>query len=137
MSRFANSIAAGLAAARRMDGEAMVYASYESGRVNVNASPARTLLEAEDTSRGITTRSRVQDFLIAVEELTAAGGRFEPDDGDKIERTVDNLVLEYEVMPPSDHEPSWRYSDDARSEVRVHTKLTDTRAAEPPPEVSP
>lgn len=133
MSAFSASIAAALAAARRVDGELVVYVSFEHGRVEASASPARTVVEAADASAGVTVRSRVSDFLLASSDLVDAEGEFfDPEDGDTVERTVTHAdgrreLHVHEVMPPSAVEASWRFTDDQCSEIRLHTRLVDRR----------
>lgn len=62
-----------------------------------------------------------RDYLIAVSELAAAGIG-EPAEGDRIVETVGGAQLVFEAVVPMNGEPAWRYSDQTRTIVRVHTK---------------
>lgn len=66
---------------------------------------------------------RMRDYVISAAALTAAGFG-EPEDGDEIDETVGSTVYTFEAMGPGNGEPSWRWSDPDRQQVRVHTKQT-------------
>lgn len=63
-----------------------------------------------------------RDFLISVSGLVVGDSAITPRDGDKIVEVVDGVTRTYEVGPPFDGEPSWRYSDPHRQRYRIHTK---------------
>lgn len=58
-----------------------------------------------------------RDYMIPVADL----GGYEPRKGDKIEETVDGVVLKWDVLP-ANGEPAARHSDHERTVWRVHTK---------------
>lgn len=64
---------------------------------------------------------RSNDFMINADRLTL-GGRFEPEEGDSIEVTINGTVRTYEVMRPISTEPCFRYSNAGETRVRIHTK---------------
>ena len=99
--------------------------TYHRGgeQVTVNATVGETRWDVEKEHGVETWQSR--DFLIRAEDLVLAGGPAEPAAGDRIKETIDGQVLVFEVMAPGD-EPPWRYSDQWRKTLRVHTKLVDT-----------
>jgi len=70
-----------------------------------------------------TVQSR--DFLIFTADLILDGSIVSPARGDQIRETVGDATFVYEVMAPG-QEPPWRYSDDFRKTLRVHTKHVDT-----------
>lgn len=78
---------------------------------------------------GVRERWESRDFLILASLLVINGEPIEPRRGDRITETVldDTDIpvhqLIHEVLPPSEQEPCWRWSDAHRLRVRVHTKL--------------
>lgn len=99
--------------------------TYHRGEdsVELNATVGMTQFEVEREHGIETWESR--DFLIRTEDLVLAGELVEPAAGDRIRETVVDRVQVYEVMAPGDESP-WRYSDQWRRTLRVHTKLVDT-----------
>lgn len=63
-----------------------------------------------------------RDFLISVERLKLGGSAIVPRDGDRVVEIVDGVARTYEVQPPFDGEPSWRYADPHRKRYRIHAK---------------
>ena len=59
------------------------------------------------------------DLLLPIALITAVG---EPQEGDRIVRTVNGDALTLEVMRPGTGEPAWRYSDSSRTLFRLHLK---------------
>lgn len=62
-----------------------------------------------------------RDYLFAAADLRLGGGVATPKKGDRITERVDGQDLVYEISAPAD-EPVWRYSDQSRRIIRVHTK---------------
>lgn len=58
-----------------------------------------------------------RDYLIMVADYPHA----EPDEGDRINETIEGLPLSFRLMAPN-NEPPWRYSDAQRTTYRVHCK---------------
>lgn len=65
-----------------------------------------------------------RDFLIETAALILDGQLVLPERGDVITETMGGRTYTYELLDLGD-EPSWRYSDEYRLQLRVHTKLTD------------
>lgn len=82
--------------------------SATAGTVGATLAPRR-----EDAER---------DYLIPVAALvTAAGDPFLPRRGDRLTEAINGAACVFEVTA-RDGEPPWRFSDLARTRVRVHTK---------------
>lgn len=64
-----------------------------------------------------------QDWIVPAADLRIAGELEEPARHDRIYETSGGVTREYEVLPPSDGEPPWRWSDPYRTLLRIHTKL--------------
>lgn len=105
---------------RRYAAQTVVYRRASSS-TTLRASPARTVFEV-DTSDGLRTNLRINDYLINVTDLVLDGIPTEPAPGDQI---IDGDLSRgeiFEVMSPSESEPAWRYSDNYRRVYRIHTK---------------
>ena len=62
-----------------------------------------------------------RDYLIAVADLQAAN-LFPPQRGDRLAEAVNGEPVIFELVAPFNDEPPWRYSDQTRQVVRLHTK---------------
>ncbi len=92
--------------------------------VDVEASIGTTRFDVDTEGVGVqTVQSR--DFLIFTADLVLGGSIVPPARGDQIRETVGDETFVYEVMAPG-QEPPWRYSDDFRKTLRIHTKHVDT-----------
>jgi hypothetical protein len=60
-----------------------------------------------------------RDYLLAAADLVLGGSVVQPAPGDRIEDALDGRA--YEVLAPRG-EPVWRYSDNRRTTLRIHTK---------------
>ena len=69
-----------------------------------------------------------RDFLIRTADLILGGSQTLPQAGDRVRETVESQVFVYEVMGPGG-EPPYRYSDQYRKTLRIHTKHIDTEVA--------
>jgi len=111
---------------------------------SVPATIGKTTFE-EENGYGILTRIESRDYLIRAVDLVLAGfGGFSPEEiaaltaseleellasepakperGDLIRETVGEKTLSYELLPLG-NQPSWRWSDQFRNTMRIHTKL--------------
>lgn len=115
------AIGAALRATSRLQGGAIVY-RRAGKQVSLTSCFGKTLFDVQDKN-GIVTAWESADFLVAAENLVLNGVKFEPQRGDRIERTVESRQLEYEVMGPAAGHEAFRYSDPQRLVLRIHTKL--------------
>jgi len=94
--------------------------------VTVAAMIGRTVFDV-GREYGITERVESRDYIITAASLVVGGDTILPSPGDTIRETVGSTVHVYEVMAPGS-EPCWRYSDNYRIALRVHTKSIGTEA---------
>ncbi len=73
-------------------------------------------------------RFESRDYLVTAAELVLQGNLILPSRGDTIRETDGGKTYEYEVMAPGG-EPDWRWSDDYRQTLRIHTKRIGTGEA--------
>lgn len=101
--------------------------TYRRGRVSLsfNATRGQSTFTDQDDMGIVTVVT--SDFLFPVsllQTLDATASLVEPKAGDVIEVSGQGL---YEVLG-NDNEPPFRYSDPARTQLRVHTKQISTNA---------
>lgn len=89
--------------------------------VTVSATVGRTLLKLQDGLGGVRMEWTDRDFLIAATDLVMNGIPVLPERGDQIRETQGSRTFVYEVMAPG-QEPPWRWSDEFRVLLRIHTK---------------
>lgn len=89
--------------------------------VTVSATPGRTPLEV-DNGDGTSLRFESRDYLIEAADYAFAGTVTEPAEGDLILETISGVTRTYAVLPIPG-ESCWRYCDQNRVLIRVHTKL--------------
>lgn len=118
MASFRQTIANALAANRTLTGVAVTYQRGESS-VSLTATRGRTEFETDDGA-GMPLSYESADWLVSAADLVIGGERIEPRQGDKV--TDGGKV--YEVLAPRG-EPVWRWRDGGRSQMRIHSKLTD------------
>ena len=88
--------------------------------VTVTASVGSSLLRIATGEAGEYQTIRTdRDYLFAAADLVLGGFISEPMKGDRIEDATDGRA--YEVFAPRG-EPPWRYSDNRRLRLRVHTQ---------------
>lgn len=63
-----------------------------------------------------------RDYLIEAADLILNSATVEPVKGDRITEVVNGATMVFEAMIPSTGEPCWRYSDPARTILRIHCK---------------
>lgn len=101
----------------------VVYVRGEDS-VSIAATFGRVAYRVEG-NYGILERHEVRDYLVLAADLVLDGAEVLPQPGDRIRETVGDTVHVYEVMPIGG-EPCWRYSDDFRQTLRIHSKHVDT-----------
>ncbi len=89
--------------------------------VNVQATIGKTEFEIDDGS-GVLQRVESRDYLIPTADLRLGGVQTLPVVGDRIRETQGSRTFVYEVLAPG-KEPHYRYSDEFRRLLRIHTKL--------------
>jgi hypothetical protein len=67
-----------------------------------------------------------RDYIVRTADITFGGQVMLPVRGDQIEETDGGVTYSYEVMAPAGQTP-WRYADDFRRELRIHTKHVKTK----------
>jgi len=106
-----------------------IQAEYRRGAeaISVPATVGRTVFQVS-REYGLFERHESRDYLVSAEHLVLAGSAALPQRGDVIRETDGARTYEYEVMAPGS-EPCWRWSDDYRRTLRIHTKLIGTEDA--------
>ena len=94
--------------------------------VEVHATIGKTVFEVDDAFEVI-ERVESRDFLLPAAELVLDGKQVLPERGDRIRETQDDKVYVYEVLAPG-RAPHWKFSDDYRRTLRIHTKHVATEA---------
>ena len=105
--------------ARRLKSHASTAVVYERGAQSVSLSAtmgSRRVLS--DMNSGVVVETIVRDFILTSADLILGGSVTTPTEGDKI--TYDGET--FEVLPPNEVEKSWRYFDNFKKLIRVHTK---------------
>ena len=116
-----------------LDGQRKTHLSrpvvYERGEesVEVQATIGRTVFEAAD-AYGVVERTESRDFLVLAADLVLGGEAVLPERGDRIREAQGQKTYVYEVLAPG-KEPPWRWSDDYRQTLRIHTKHVATETA--------
>jgi len=109
--------------------------------VQLTVVPAFTRTEDQDDA-GVITEVQIPDFLIRGSDLILDGVPATPKPGDQIvieQPAPDGRVFTYEVMAPlatsgtgsGGAEAAWRWSDQDKTYLRVHTKLVNQQAPAP------
>lgn len=93
----------------------------EGQTVDINASIGRTVFRDEN-GYGTVTNSVSRDYLVQADVLVLDGLLITPAPGDQVLETFGERVLIHEVMSPTIDDPAWRYSDEHRHTLRIHTK---------------
>ena len=96
--------------------------------VTLNATIGRTEFEVNDQYGGL-IRSQARDFIVRTEDLVLGGEPTLPQRGDRIIETIDGRTYTHEVM--SVMGDLWKYGDEHRHSLRIHTRHIDTEPASP------
>ena len=116
----------------KMQAHAASTVSYYRGAqsVSVSATVGRPAFEV-DGGDGGKLSYEVRDYLIPAADLILGGTVTEPKVGDQVRHTIGETTFVYEVLEPmtlssggvGQLEPHFRYSDEFRKLLRIHTKL--------------
>lgn len=90
--------------------------------VSVLATVGRTVFDVE-REFGVVESVESRDFLVLATTLVLGGNLVTPQPGDRILETMGASVFTYEVSHPIGSETPWRFSDQNRETIRIHTKL--------------
>ena len=109
----------------RQEGANVVYRrrAQPQNPITVLATQGNSTYESEEAGP-VMREFRTKDFLIDADllDLDNGAGRFEPEEGDRIEITMNGATHIYEAMRPISTEPCFRYSNAGETRVRIHTK---------------
>jgi hypothetical protein len=112
--------------AARLKSKASVTITYQrvSGETQIlSATPGQYLLKLTDPGGAVRMIRTDADFIVTAADLNISGVTFEPVRGDTINRTwPDGVTRKYSVLPYGPEEPLFRYCDQARALMRIHTK---------------
>lgn len=101
-------------------GETITY-TRGAQSVTITAVPGKSMLRVQDSSGNSVIEWTDADWLIAAADLVIGGSAIEPQRGDLIARTSGGSTITYEVRP-IESEGAWRWSDESRTIMRIHTK---------------
>jgi hypothetical protein len=104
----------------------VVYRHGDAGVV-LSATIGRTEFASDAADPTIETWES-RDYIVRTADITFGGQVMLPKRGDQIEETDGGVKYVYEVMAPAGQTP-WRYADDFRRELRIHTKHVKTATA--------
>lgn len=109
-----NAVIAGYKIARRFAGVTITYTRGASS-VEIVAVPGRSTQSVDNGD--IITELQTRDYLLLASELVIGGAEVTPERGDTV--TVGGEVL---ALLSQNGEPLWRYTDQTRTMLRIHTK---------------
>lgn len=93
--------------------------------LTLTATPGTSLLKVTDPSVGARVVRTDRDYIFPAASLVLGGNKVRPAKGDTITETLASGNTEtYTVLPYSDQEPVFRYSDHEETIIRVRTKRT-------------
>jgi len=92
--------------------------------ITIQATIGRTEFETVDES-GLLQKFESRDYLIRAVDLVFNLQQTLPKAGDQIKESDGSTTYIYEVMAPAG-EPVFRYSDQYRKTLRIHTKFIGT-----------
>jgi hypothetical protein len=93
--------------------------------ISLSATIGRTEFAA-DAGEPVIETWQSRDYLIRTADLILSTVTALPLRGDRIEETDGAVTHVYEVVAPGGQTP-WRYADDFRRELRIHTKHVQTK----------
>lgn len=76
----------------------------------------------QDDGYGIVIRSEARDYIVQVCDLAIDGVETLPQVGDRIEELQNGTVYVYEVLPIGAQQQHWKYADQFRQTLRIHTR---------------
>jgi hypothetical protein len=125
LSRLGEVISDAFEAALGTLGVCVTYHRGDDWIGDLDALPGKSEFLAGE-GEGVIVDYRSRDFLMRACDLVIDGEVLEPKRGDLIKETAGKKIHTYEVMRPDGGEQVFRYSDTARTIVRVHAKLKAT-----------
>jgi hypothetical protein len=126
MGGFHQDIADALASVADVAGVDVIYRRGASWIKLARVVPGESTFRVDD-GFGAIVKVRSRDYLIPAANLKLDGAQVTPQRGDTIEEIVGNAVHVHEALRPDGDGDVWRYSDQGRSRIRVHTKLKEIR----------
>lgn len=101
---------------KQTHGVSVVYSrATTGGAVTLTAWVGRTVF-ASNNDGGPAVEFGERDYLIEAADLTLG----EPEEADIVTEVIAGVSLRFRVSRPSTGEPAWRWSDPARTVLRVH-----------------
>lgn len=92
------------------------------------AAVGSTQFERRDDYGNVTSLIESRDFIITAADLILGGQPATPMPGDTISEADDGTTRVYEVLSQGTAQP-WRWSDQSRRTMRIHTKLVQEAEA--------
>ena len=117
-----------LAGQRKAHASQSVTYSRGAASVSLSATIGRRI-DQVDRESGFHTETEDRDYLIDTADLVLSGSVTLPEPGDQIVEIDGDKQHTYEVMSPPGDEPHFRYSDNHRVTLRIHTKRIKTEPA--------
>jgi hypothetical protein len=99
--------------------------SRAEDEVEVLATVGKTTFQI-DSGAGVAESFESRDFIVTAADLVLDDELVTPERGDRISETQGGQTFVYEVMGPG-QEPCWRWSDQYRKAMRIHTKQVDVQ----------
>lgn len=93
-----------------------------SDSVELAATVGKTVREV-GREFGVRDRWESRDYIVLASDLVLGGSPITPVPGDRVLEETASTRFVYEVLTPPGNEPCWRYSDNYRISLRIHTKL--------------
>jgi len=105
--------------------------TYQRGAatVELKAKLGRTQRPTQDQF-GVQFTWEARDYIVHAADLVLDGVQVEPQEGDRIVETIGGKAVTFEVLP-GPGEPCFRFSDNYRIELRIHTKQIAEEASSP------
>lgn len=104
---------------RQLDGVDLRLLRGIKSTAGINAARGQTTYNAADQNGTLLAIDR-RDYLIAASDYQIDGEPVEPQPGDMLEETLRGKIVRFEVI--EDRGRSWRFSDPAHTEYRIHTQ---------------
>jgi hypothetical protein len=121
MSAFGDAIAQGLASIGDVAGETVTYTRGADTIGGLTAVPGSTKFGTEEVE-GFGIGFVSNDWIFDAAKLLIAGVKITPKRGDLVKWTKGGVQRMYEVLKDAGGGPPYRFSDSARTRIRVHTK---------------
>lgn len=121
------AITRALKTARKLRGISVKYLRGNEEIDLTNVGRGSWIFRFQDELR-TTKRLETRDYLIEVAQLVIDDEPIDPVIGDRIEETVCETKQTYEVVSPN-NEGCSRFSDNTRTQIRVHTLLVGSEDA--------